>query len=83
MPIASPRHGGAAPPPLVQLGSAIREVRLRRDLSQEELAHRAGIDRSYMSSVERGGQNLGMMHLLRIATALDVAVAELMGVAKL
>ncbi|WP_338404721.1 helix-turn-helix transcriptional regulator [Cupriavidus basilensis] len=55
MPIASPRHGGAAP--LVQLGSAIREVRLRRDLSQEALAHRAGIDRSYMSSVERGGQN--------------------------
>ncbi|MGO4152069.1 helix-turn-helix domain-containing protein [Cupriavidus sp. YAF13] len=81
MPIASPRHGGAAP--LVQLGSAIREVRLRRDLSQEELAHLAGIDRSYMSSVERGGQNLGMMHLLRIATALEVTVAELMAVAKL
>ncbi|WP_255503835.1 helix-turn-helix domain-containing protein [Cupriavidus sp. UME77] len=65
------------------MGSAIREVRLRRDLSQEELAHRAGIDRSYMSSVERGGQNLGMMHLLRIATALEVTVAELMAVAKL
>ncbi|MCY0857124.1 MULTISPECIES: helix-turn-helix domain-containing protein [unclassified Cupriavidus] len=81
MPIASPRHGGAAP--LVQLGNAIREVRLRQDLSQEELAHRAGIDRSYMSSVERGGQNLGVMHLLRIATALEVTVAELMAVAKL
>ncbi|GAB7540997.1 helix-turn-helix domain-containing protein [Cupriavidus sp. 8B] len=81
MPIASPRHGGAIP--LVQLGNAIREVRLRQDLSQEELAHRAGIDRSYMSSVERGGQNLGVMHLLRIATALEVTVAELMAVAKL
>jgi hypothetical protein len=36
-----------------------------------------------MSSVERGGQNLGVMHLLRIATALEVTVTELMAVAKL
>jgi len=81
MPIASPRHGGAAP--LVQLGQAIRQVRKERGLSQEELALRAGIDRSYMGSVERGEQNIGVMHLVGIAGALGVSVAELVTVANL
>ncbi|MFL9955296.1 helix-turn-helix transcriptional regulator [Paraburkholderia nemoris] len=75
MPIASPKHGGAQP--LVQLGKAIREIRQSQSISQEELAHRSGIDRSYMSSVERGGQNIGVMHLVRIAEALEVSVAAL------
>jgi len=81
MPIASPRHGGAAP--LVQLGQAIRQVRKERGLSQEELALRAGIDRSYMGSVERGEQNIGVMHSVGIAGALRGSVTELVTVANL
>ncbi len=81
MPIASPRHGGAAP--LVQLGQAIRQIRKEHGMSQEELALRAGIDRSYMGSVERGEQNIGVMHLVAIAEALGVAVEELAKVAGL
>lgn len=52
-------------------------------MSQEELALRAGIDRSYMGSVERGEQNIGVMHLVAIAEALGVSVVELATVANL
>lgn len=52
-------------------------------MSQEELAHRAGIDRSYMSSIERGGQNLGLMSIARIARAMDMAMGELLLEARL
>jgi transcriptional regulator with XRE-family HTH domain len=52
-------------------------------MSQEELADQAGIDRSYMSSIERGGQNAGLMTIARVAAALDVTVGQLMTLARL
>ncbi|MDO9459751.1 MAG: helix-turn-helix transcriptional regulator [Alphaproteobacteria bacterium] len=81
MPIASPRH--AFEPTLVALGGAIRDARLERGISQEELAERAAIDRSYMSSIERGAQNPGIVSLLRVVAALDMTAAELFARAKL
>jgi len=75
MPIASPRHAYA--PALVALGAAIRAARLERGVSQEELADRAKLDRSYMSSIERGQQNPGIVLILRVATALDMTATEL------
>jgi transcriptional regulator with XRE-family HTH domain len=81
MPAASPRY--AHDPVLVSFGNAVRRARHLRGLSQEELADRAGIDRSYMSSVERGGQNVGLMIIARIAYALNMAAAELFLDAKL
>lgn len=81
MPAASPRY--ASDPVLVAFGRAVRRLRRARGISQEELAHIAGIDRSYMSSVERGGQNAGLMTISRVAAALNVTVAELMVKARL
>ncbi|WP_092950576.1 helix-turn-helix domain-containing protein [Paracidovorax konjaci] len=75
MPIASPRH--ANEPALIALGAAIRSARKSRGISQEELAHRAAIDRSYMSSIERGAQNPGIVSLLRISTSMQMTAAEL------
>jgi len=49
-------------------------------MSQESLAALAQLDRSYMSSVERGLRNISVLNLARIATALDVSVWELLGV---
>jgi transcriptional regulator with XRE-family HTH domain len=46
-------------------------------VSQENLALLTEIDRSYMGSIERGDQNIGVMHLARIARALDMTVSEL------
>ena len=56
----------------------MRRIRIERGLSQEELANRAGIDRSYVSSIERGRQNVGLLSIQRIAKALKVAATELM-----
>ena len=81
MPISSPQYAGD--PALAALGAAIRRVRQDRGVSQEELAHRSAIDRSYMSSIERGRQNAGILSVLRIAHALDMTATELMAEAEL
>lgn len=81
MPISSPRH--ADDPVLVALGAAIRRCRLAQGVSQEELAHRSAVDRSYMSSIERGGQNPGIISIVRIARAMEMTMTELMAEAEL
>ena len=81
MPSDSPKHAFA--PVLVALGLAIRDLRRRQGISQEELAHRSEIERSYLSSIERGRQNVGVMALAQIAAALDLAVHELFAAADL
>jgi len=53
----SPTHNGSKE--LASLGKAIRGLRLEVDLSQEALADQAGVDRSYMGSIERGEHNIG------------------------
>ena len=52
-------------------------------MSQEELAHRSEIDRAYMSSIERGLQNPGIVSIVGVAKALDLTVAQLMASAGL
>ena len=81
MPISSPRH--AHDKDLVSLGAAIRAARTERGVSQEELAHRSNIDRSYMSSIERGNQNPGIISIIRIAHAMAMTMTELMAEARL
>lgn len=81
VPRPSPRYAQA--PELVAFGAAVRQRRLDLGLSQEALAHEAGIDRSYMSSVERGGQNVGLVLAAQIARALDMKFAELVAAAQL
>ena len=75
MPIISPN---SKDPALVSFGAAVRLVRTMRGISQEELAHRSGVDRSYLGAIERGEQNSGLLHLVRIAMALETTLGELM-----
>ena len=74
MPISSPNAQEA---PLVAFGNAVRAERADQGISQEELALRSGIDRSYLGAIERGEQNAGLLHLVRIATALNVPLAKI------
>ena len=60
-----------------QLGITIQRLRRSRKLSQEELAHIAGIDRAYMSRIERGIPNLGIDMLVRLSKALGVRPVDL------
>lgn len=80
MPIASPH---AKDKVLAAFGAAVRRMRKERGISQEELALKCEIDRSYMGSIERGEQNSGLLHIAKIAKALNVRIAELMIAAKL
>ena len=58
-------------PSLVNFGKKIRKRREELGISQEELADRAGLDRTYIGGVERGERNLGLLNLLKIAIALN------------
>ena len=59
------------------LGSNVRRLRLERELSQEALAAKIGADRAYVSSIERGLQNMTIVRVSELAIALDVAFVEL------
>ncbi len=80
MPITSPH---SKDPTLSAFGAAIRMARVANGVSQEDLALRSGIDRSYVGAIERGEQNAGLLHLVRIAAALNTSVAALMEAAGL
>jgi transcriptional regulator with XRE-family HTH domain len=62
----------------VIFGEQLRQIRLRVGLSQEELAHRSGLDRTYVSSCERGRRNLSLEAIIKLARALGVAPSELL-----
>lgn len=62
---------------LLWFGSRIRYLRLQRNLSQEELAQLAGIDRTYIGGVERGERNLSLLNIKKLADALHVTAKDL------
>ncbi len=58
-------------------GAHVRSLRLGLGLSQEEVAHRAGLHVTYLSGIERGKRNPSLKNLRRLAGALGVGVGEL------
>ena len=59
------------------LGNKIRAYRLKDGISQEDLAYKAGIERSYMGKIERGEGNPSFKKLVDIANALKINLTEL------
>ncbi len=59
-------------PLLKAIGGRVRRLREKRRWSQEALAHEAGLDRSYMSGIERGVRNISVLTLSKVAKALGV-----------
>lgn len=64
------------------LSSNIKRIRKEQGVSQEKLALKADIDRSYMSELERSLANPSIEALLKIANALDVSPSELLNMGK-
>lgn len=62
---------------LKQFGQRIRELRLAAEMSQEELADRAGLHRTYIGGIERGERNIGLLNVFRLATTFSLPVADL------
>jgi transcriptional regulator with XRE-family HTH domain len=60
------------------LGAVVRAERKRLSLSQEELAERAELDRTFVSAVERGLQNVSAKTLLRLGEALGSSPGRLL-----
>lgn len=57
---------------LVHVGQRLRLLRVQRAWNQERLAEASGLDRTYISAVENGKQNLTLRALMALATALEV-----------
>ena len=62
---------------LAALGQQIRRLRETRNISQEEFAAQAGLDRAYYGGIERGERNVAALNLIKIAVVLDSEVGEL------
>ena len=60
-----------------RFGKTVRELRLAKSYSQEELAYRTSMHRTYLSSIERGQRNPSLRNIEAIALALDVTLSEL------
>lgn len=58
-------------------GARVRQLRLAAGVSQMQLAHTADLDPTYLSAVEQGRRNIGLVNICQIARALDVPVREL------
>ncbi len=58
------------------VGNRIRELRKLRCLSQEKLALKAGIDRTYLAGVESGKRNVTIASLEKIVEALDLSMKD-------
>lgn len=63
---------------LLELGHKIRLERMKRDISQEQLAERANISIRTVSDIERGITDIRYTNLLQIAEALNLTVSELL-----
>ncbi len=59
-------------------GARVRALRLNLSMSQEVLADRAELDRTYIGGVERGERNLSLINIAKLATALETSVSDLM-----
>lgn len=60
-----------------RFGSAVKFRREELGLTQEDLADRAGIHRTYLSDVERGSRNLSLVNIERLAAALAMPLSQL------
>lgn len=56
-----------------RFGDKLREIRNQKGLSQEELAFKAGLHRTYISDIERGFRNVSLKNIEKIAMALGIA----------
>lgn len=62
---------------LERFGQAVRERRLERNLSQEDLAGLCSLHRTYISDIELGKRNVSLTNIDKVAAALGVSLSEL------
>ena len=66
----------------IRFGYRVKEIRLKQNISQEELAFRCGLSKNYISDVERGTRNISLKAISKLADGLKVEVKELFNFSK-
>jgi len=62
---------------LIKFGQKVRSERLRMNLSQEKLAERAKVHRTYIGMIERAEKNITLSNMEKIAKALNLRLSDL------
>ncbi|EWH09825.1 Helix-turn-helix protein [Cellulophaga geojensis KL-A] len=60
-----------------KFGLVIKELRLKKGLSQESLANQSDIDRTYISDIEKGERNISLKIIERLSETLQISLSEL------
>ena len=62
---------------LVIFGNKVRELRKSKNLSQEDLADKADLHRTYIGMIERAEKNITLVNIQKIANALEINIKDL------
>lgn len=60
----------------VKIGKRLRELRNKKELSQEKFSFICELDRTYIASIEQGKRNVSIANIEKIAKALDMSIYE-------
>lgn len=60
------------------LGANVRALRMKQSLTQEQLAEKCDLHRTYIGAVERGDRNISLKNIVRLADVLNVTPSELL-----
>jgi transcriptional regulator with XRE-family HTH domain len=63
---------------LVSFGAYFKSLRVAKGLSQEQLALKADLDRTYISGIERGKRNVSLINIVKLASALELSPKQLL-----
>lgn len=63
---------------LIKFGNRVKQIRKDNKLSQEELAYKANLHRTYIGMIERAEKNITLININKIANALNVSINKLM-----
>ena len=62
----------------IRFGQRVKEIRLKQNISQEELAFRCGLSKNYISDVERGTRNISLKSIEKIADGFAINIKDLL-----
>ena len=62
---------------LKKFGEKVREIRKVKGISQEELADRAGLHRTYIGMIERAEKNITLINIEKLAIALEIQIKDI------
>lgn len=62
---------------LIRFGETVRDIRKKKGLSQEQLAFKANLHRTYIGMIERAEKNITLLNIEKIANALTININDL------